>query len=157
MNDSAVDFPTPTRFHMGITVRDIAASRAFYEQLLDMKPTKVRHKYVKFESHDPPINLTLNEGSGVRIVSSAASHFGIQVKSTKAVAEEQDRLNALGLVTRTEEDVTCCHAVQDKVWTTDPDGNDWEIFVVTQADAPAEQNTHGTDACCASESSGPCC
>ena len=25
---------------------------------------------------------------------------------------------------------TKCYAVQDKVWVKDPDGNDWEVFVV---------------------------
>ena len=157
MTDSAVDFPTSTRFHMGLTVRDIGAARTFYERLLDMKPTKVRHKYVKFESHEPPLNLTLNEGDGDHVARGPASHFGIQVKSTAAVAHEEARLHALGLSTRTEDEVTCCYAVQDKVWVRDPDGNDWEIFVVTTADAPPERNTHSDDACCASDSRTPCC
>jgi hypothetical protein len=26
----------------------------------------------------------------------------------------------------------CCYAVQDKTWVQDPDGNDWEVFVVHQ-------------------------
>ena len=31
-------------------------------------------------------------------------------------------------------DTTCCYAVQDKFWVTDPDGNEWEFFY-TKADS----------------------
>ena len=27
---------------------------------------------------------------------------------------------------------TCCYAVQDKAWVNDPDGNEWEVFVVLE-------------------------
>jgi hypothetical protein len=40
-----------------------------------------------------------------------------------------------GLETRIEENVTCCYAVQDKVWVTDPDGNNWEVYVVLDNEA----------------------
>jgi len=31
--------------------------------------------------------------------------------------------------------VACCHAVQTKIRAADPDGNRWELFVTTEADA----------------------
>jgi hypothetical protein len=40
----------------------------------------------------------------------------------------------------------CCYAIQDKTWVTDPDGNEWEVFVVL------EDNLSETDqsiSCCA--------
>ncbi len=40
------------------------------------------------------------------------------------------RFKEAGLVTKTEEDTSCCYALQDKVWVEDPDGNAWEVFVV---------------------------
>jgi hypothetical protein len=27
---------------------------------------------------------------------------------------------------------TCCYALQDKAWVSDPDGNEWEVFVVLE-------------------------
>jgi hypothetical protein len=42
---------------------------------------------------------------------------------------------AAGLKTFTEENITCCYAMQDKVWIEDSDSNMWEVFVV-KGDAP---------------------
>jgi hypothetical protein len=39
---------------------------------------------------------------------------------------------ASGLLTRDEMQTTCCYAVQDKTWVRDPDGYEWEVFVVLQ-------------------------
>ena len=58
--------------------------------------------------------------------------------STDEVAAAQARLAGDGLATATEENVTCCYAVQDKVWVDDPDGAPWEIYTVLgDSDAPA--------------------
>jgi catechol 2,3-dioxygenase-like lactoylglutathione lyase family enzyme len=128
--ESIVDFPTNTRIHVALAVSDVERSRAFYEALLGQQPAKVRDGYVKFEVLEPPLNLSLNraaEASGRR---DGISHFGIQVKSTRAVVEARDRLVSAGLTPRDENGVTCCFAVQDKFWLTDPDGHEWEFFVV---------------------------
>jgi len=37
-------------------------------------------------------------------------------------------MRAAGRVTREEDAVLCCHAIQDKVWIRDPDGNQWEFY-----------------------------
>lgn len=157
MTRSAVDFPTRTRVHMGLAVTDLEASRRFYELLLSMPPTKTREGYVKFESVDPPINLTLSPSDGAATSGRQVTHFGIQLKSTEAVAEQWTRLAGLGLNPRKEESVNCCYATQDKVWVSDPDGNDWEVFVVTDADAPSKACAPQTGQCGAGESVGPCC
>ena len=49
---------------------------------------------------------------------------------------ETRRLGAAGLETRVEDGVVCCHAEQDKVWVSDPDGLAWEVYTVTD-DEPA--------------------
>ena len=60
----------------------------------------------------------------------------------------QQRLAATGLSTATEDGVTCCFAVQDKVWVTGPD-NAWEIYTVL-ADAPADApSCDASTGCCA--------
>ncbi|MCA1603188.1 MAG: glyoxalase/bleomycin resistance/dioxygenase family protein, partial [Acidobacteria bacterium] len=30
----------------------------------------------------------------------------------------------------------CCYATQDKTWVRDPDGNEWEAFVVLRDNLP---------------------
>src|SRR5690606_39506116 len=48
---------------------------------------------------------------------------------------------ASGLMTVDEMQVDCCYALQDKTWARDPDGNEWEVFVVLE-------NTEPTGAAC---------
>ena len=84
-------------------------------------------------------------GSGVN-----ASHFGVQVAGTEDVAIAWTRFKEAGLKTFTEENTSCCYALQDKVWTEDPDGNLWEVFVV-KGDAATmhDDPTKTSAACCA--------
>ena len=58
---SAVSFPGKSRVHIALAVTDLQRSRAFYETLLGVSPTKERPGYVKFEPQNPSVNLTLNE------------------------------------------------------------------------------------------------
>jgi catechol 2,3-dioxygenase-like lactoylglutathione lyase family enzyme len=133
---SAVEFATPTRIHVGLSVRDVDRSVDFYRQLFAQEPTKLRLHYAKFEVADPPVNLTLHEDASQQTVPGPSAHFGIQVKSADAVAQMAKHLQSVGLTPRLEDATTCCYAVQDKAWVTDPDGNAWEVFVVLEADAP---------------------
>ena len=63
------------------------------------------------------------------------------------------RLNDEGMATETEEQTTCCYAVQDKVWVSDPDGAPWEVYTVL-SDAPAETGIAGDGSCCVPEAVG---
>jgi catechol 2,3-dioxygenase-like lactoylglutathione lyase family enzyme len=133
--NSAVEFATTTRVHVSINVSNVERSLPFYTVLFGQAPTKVRAGYAKFEVAEPPVNFTLNENSSFT-PGGTISHFGIQVKSTHEVLAAKERFVESKLTTFSEEEVTCCYAVQDKVWVTDPDGNNWEVFVVLEADAP---------------------
>ena len=154
---SAVDFPGKSRVHIALAVADLQHSRAFYETLLGVPPTKERPGYVKFEPQDPSVNLTLNEVSTANAIDKPATHYGIQVKSTQAVQDAISRLSNAGLETAVEENTTCCYAVQDKVWVADPEGNQWEVFVVLDADASQRRDEAST--CCTTDSTeaNACC
>jgi catechol 2,3-dioxygenase-like lactoylglutathione lyase family enzyme len=132
--------------HVSLNVTNIDASVAFYEKVFAVGASKRRAGYAKFDLQEPLLNLTMQEAprSGVN-----ASHFGVQVASTEDVAAAWSRFQASGLKTFTEENTTCCYAMQDKVWVEDPDGNMWEVFVVksdaaTIHDDPAK----AASACC---------
>jgi catechol 2,3-dioxygenase-like lactoylglutathione lyase family enzyme len=159
-NEAAVQFETASRIHIGLAVRSLDRSVEFYRTLLGHGPTKERPRYAKFEVAQPSVNLALNEVGGATGPNNPVAHFGIQVKSRAAVAQVAARLRAAGLEAAAEDDVTCCYAVQSKVWATDPDGNKWEVYVVLGNDAAQHHPTQA--ACCADrpdccEDKGVCC
>jgi catechol 2,3-dioxygenase-like lactoylglutathione lyase family enzyme len=120
--------------HLALNVRNVETSLAFYRKLLGIEPSKVRTGYAKFDVQNPPLNLTLNESSFNE--RGALSHLGIQVASTADVLVMRDKWADEGLLTREEMQTNCCYATQDKAWVRDPDGNEWEVFVVLQDNLP---------------------
>ena len=116
--------------HLALNVRNVVTSIEFYNKMLGIEPSKVRTGYAKFDVQNPPLNLTLNEGSFSE--RGALSHMGIQVGSTEDVLAMRQKWAEAGLVTRDEMQTNCCYATQDKTWVRDPDGNEWEVFVVLQ-------------------------
>jgi catechol 2,3-dioxygenase-like lactoylglutathione lyase family enzyme len=161
-NDSDVQFATDRRIHVAMGVRNLSQSVAFYRVLFGQEPTKTRPGYAKFEVAEPPVNLSLNEIRGPTNPSNSVAHFGIQVKSSAIVQELGIMLANAGLATKTEAEVTCCYAVQSKVWITDPDGNKWEIFVVLDNDGAHHKSSAneccapGTSECCVPVANGCC-
>jgi catechol 2,3-dioxygenase-like lactoylglutathione lyase family enzyme len=159
-NESAVQFETNSRIHMALAVRNLERSVAFYNTLFGQGPTKTRPRYAKFEVAEPPVNLALNEVGGATGPNNPVAHFGIQLKTMAAVKDIASRLQDAGLDTNVEENVTCCYAVQNKVWAADPDGNKWEVYVVLDNDAAQHHAT--PSACCADkpdccEDKSACC
>lgn len=136
--------------HIALGVADVDRSVAFYRSLLGRAPARRRPGYAKFESEQPPVHLALIEEPGRARPASRASHFGIRVASSAEVWSAARRLRDLGMRTRTEEGVTCCYAVQDKVWVEDPDGHPWEVYAVLEADAAQDGACcpGGDEACC---------
>src|SRR3954471_7786193 len=114
--------------HLAINVRDVEKSIGFYKKLFGIEPAKVRRGYAKFDVQNPPLNFTLNQAPFAE--AGALSHMGIQVSSTEDVFAMRQRWAAAGLITRDEMQTDCCYATQDKTWVKDPDGNEWEAFVV---------------------------
>jgi len=137
--------------HLALNVRDVKRSIDFYKKLLGIEPLKVRPRYAKFDVQTPPLNLTLNEnefnGQG------ALSHLGIQVGSSDDVRAFKEKWIAAGLLTRDEMQTNCCYALQDKTWVQDPDGNQWEVFVVLKDNLP-EIADPGAQTCCQSQPVG---
>jgi catechol 2,3-dioxygenase-like lactoylglutathione lyase family enzyme len=129
--------------HIAINVSDVNQSTEFYRKMLGLEPCKVRTGYAKFDVQNPPLNLTLNERKGV--TAGALSHLGIQVSSTNDVMAIRQTWMDAGLITRDEMQTNCCYAIQDKTWVEDPDGNQWEVFVVL------EDNLRASSTCCTSE------
>ncbi|HEY0141266.1 MAG TPA: ArsI/CadI family heavy metal resistance metalloenzyme [Thermoanaerobaculia bacterium] len=131
--------------HLSINVRNVESSIAFYKKMLGIEPSKVRTGYAKFDVQNPPLNLALNEVPGLT-EAGALSHLGLQVASTEDVLAIRQRWAEAGLITRDEMKTDCCYATQDKTWVNDPDGNEWEAFVVLQDNLPESKST--SSSCC---------
>lgn len=113
--------------HVSLNVSNVDASVGFYEKVFGVAPSKRRPGYAKFDLENPALNLSMVEAPRTGL---NASHFGIQVASSEDVAAAWARFKQAGFATRTEQNTSCCYALQDKVWVEDPDGNEWEVFVV---------------------------
>src|SRR4051794_8034017 len=127
---AAVPETTPIKMHLSINVTNLERSLAFYEAFFGMPPHKVRPGYANFDLEEPPLKFAMNQHP-IQPGIGALSHLGFQVPSAAHVEAAKERLKAAGLATFDETDTTCCYARQDKVWAHDPDGNAWEIYVLT--------------------------
>jgi catechol 2,3-dioxygenase-like lactoylglutathione lyase family enzyme len=130
--------------HLALNVKSVEQSIEFYKKMLGIEPCKVRTGYAKFNVQNPPLNLTLNQG--VFTERGALSHMGIQVASTEDVLAMRERWGQVGLYTRDEMQTNCCYAVQDKTWVQDPDGNEWEVFVVLEDNLPETKQAVSAEA-----------
>src|SRR4030095_6794400 len=142
MNDTQSSINT-LKAHLAINVRDVEKSIDFYKKMFGIEPSKVRTGYAKFDVSNPPLNFTLNQVPFGN--SGALSHMGIQVASTDDVLAMREQWHEAGLITRDEMQTNCCYATQDKTWVHDPDGNEWEAFVVLVDNLP---ETAASVSCC---------
>ena len=155
--------------HLALNVHSVERSIEFYKKLLGIEPSKIRTGYAKFDVHNPPLNLTLNEHHFNE--RGALSHLGLQVASTDEVVATRERWLEAGLLTRDEMQTSCCYALQDKTWVRDPDGNEWEVFVVlednlaetapcecgTKVEATTTEETKTAPAAVATNANASCC
>ncbi|MGH9135924.1 MAG: ArsI/CadI family heavy metal resistance metalloenzyme [Acidimicrobiales bacterium] len=133
------------RVQLALNVSDLDRAVDFYSRLFATEPAKRRPGYANFAVADPPLKLVLFENGGDP---GTLNHLGVEVESTDDVSAATARLRDEGLDTETQDQVSCCYAVQDKVWVEGPDTTPWEVYTVL-ADAP-------TLSCSADEASACC-
>jgi hypothetical protein len=139
-----------SRVQLALNVANIEEAIEFYSKLFATEPAKVRPGYANFAIADPPLKLVLIENEAA--VAGSLNHLGVEVESTDEVAMAQARLSAAELPTAAEEQVSCCYAVQDKVWVDGPGGEPWEIYTVL-----SDTETPGGDLRAADPSDAACC
>ena len=137
-----------SRVQLALNVSDIDQAVEFYEKLFKTAPAKREPRYANFAVADPPLKLVLIENPAA---ATRLDHLGVEVFDQARVAEAQRRLAGEGLQVIAEDNVSCCYAVQDKVWVTDPDGAPWETYVVhADTDTMGESRSE----CCTAGSCG---
>lgn len=141
-----------SRVQLALNVADLDEAVAFYSKLFATEPAKLRPGYANFAVVDPPLKLVLIEGASQ--APGSLNHLGVEVETTEEVAAAHKRLATEGLATTVEDEVTCCYAVQDKVWVDGPGGEPWEVYtVLSDTEMPEGQlksSDRGGAACCAS-------
>ncbi len=138
-----------SRVQLALNVSDIDEAVEFYTRLFGTGPAKREEGYANFAIADPPLKLVLMEAESARGHGTlgALNHLGVEVESPDEVSAASTRLSDTGLATEVQLETTCCFAVQDKVWVSDPDGAPWEVYTVL-ADAPAGAGIAGDGSCC---------
>ncbi|MEU4227936.1 ArsI/CadI family heavy metal resistance metalloenzyme [Nonomuraea sp. NPDC026600] len=121
-----------SRVQLALRVADLEGSIAFYSKLFGAEPAKRRPGYANFAIAEPPLKLVLIEGEEGQ--DTRMDHLGVEVEDTAQVDAATQRLKDAGLATFTENDTSCCYALQDKVWVHGPGNEPWEVYVV-KADA----------------------
>jgi catechol 2,3-dioxygenase-like lactoylglutathione lyase family enzyme len=142
------------RVQLALNVSDLDEAIAFYSKLFETEPAKRRMGYANFVVADPPLKLVLFENPAQ---AGTLNHLGVEVSSSGEVVAATRRLAAQGLPTEVEDGVSCCHALQDKVWVAGADTR-WEVYTVL-ADFPVAGTESENGGCCASasESTSSCC
>lgn len=154
-----------SRVQLALRVGDLEGAIAFYSKLFGQGVAKRRPGYANFAISDPPLKLVLLEGTPDR--PTHLDHLGVEVFDPAEVQNAALRLAESGLATTSQENSTCCYAVQDKVWVKAPGEEPWEIYAVLADDHPelegatdrALSAVGGDGSCCTADESGQnvCC
>lgn len=133
------------RFHVHVSVDDLARSIRFYSDLFGSAPAVEKPDYAKWMLDDPRVNFAISQQGAP----AGLNHLGLQVDSGEELGALHDQLARADHGLRTETNQTCCYARSDKYWVTDPQGIPWETFH-TLASAPVFGGTSAMQAtaCC---------
>jgi hypothetical protein len=118
------------RFHVHVSVEDLAQSIRFYSTLFATEPSVVKDDYAKWMLDDPRVNFAISTVSVNRPGGFAGvSHLGIQTEDETELTEIYDRLARAEHPIVEAKATTCCYAKSDKQWIADPQGVPWETFL----------------------------
>jgi hypothetical protein len=132
------------RLQLALNVPNIDQAVDYYSLLFDTKPHKRRPGYANFAISEPPLKLVLFEN---RETADRLNHLGIEVLDKGQMKPTKNRLEKTGILNRVEDDTTCCHATQDKLWTDDPAGLSWEWYHITDDTGDAGRESLGKTCC----------
>jgi catechol 2,3-dioxygenase-like lactoylglutathione lyase family enzyme len=112
------------RFHVHVSVKDLAASIRFYQSLFGAEPSVTKVDYAKWLLEDPRVNFAISthhQPLGV-------NHLGVQADTDEELRSMRAQLHAADSRMLEENEQPCCYAKSDKYWITDPSGIAWETF-----------------------------
>jgi hypothetical protein len=140
------------RFHVHVSVPDLASSVGFYSRLFGVAPSVEKTDYAKWMLDDPRVNFAISTWNPTRGV----NHLGLQADSAEELGEIGARFAAADASAKPEPGARCCYALSDKHWVEDPQGIAWEAFH-TLSSVPTfspHADTAAGAGCCAGDASG---
>ena len=135
------------RFHVNVSVQDLAESIRFYSALFAAEPTVLKADYAKWMLEDPRINFAITQ----RGDKPGVNHLGFQVDSDAELTGMRAQLTRADRALIEQSDAACCYAKSDKYWVTDPTGVAWETFHTLDSIPIYGEDTEiavKTDGCC---------
>lgn len=112
------------RFHVHVSVDDLAASIRFYSTVFGQQPSVTKDDYAKWMVEDPRINFAISK----RGRQTGIDHLGIQVDSDAELGELRSRVASADVALLDQTNASCCYAKSNKYWTMDPQGVPWETY-----------------------------
>ena len=116
------------RLQLALNVNDLDRAVDFYSRMFGAPVHKRKPGYANFAIENPPLKLVLFEHPGAE---ERINHLGVEVFRDEDVAAATERLESAGIEHRIETETHCCHATQNKVWATEPEGLLWEWYRIT--------------------------
>ena len=138
------------RFHVHVSVNDLAASIRFYSTVFGQEPTVRKNDYAKWMVEDPRLNFAISK----RGHQTGVNHLGIQVESDEELGELRSRVASADVALLDQTNASCCYAKSNKYWTADPQGVAWETYRTMESIQTFGEDTQ-TKAVVAA--SGACC
>lgn len=135
------------RFHVHVSVDDIAQSTRFYSALFGTLPSVEKPDYAKWMLDDPRINFAISK----RGHDSGINHLGFQTDTESELDVMRINHAAAELSLDHEGATSCCYAKSTKHWLADPQGVVWEMYH-TMGEAKTymgEKEAESASACCA--------
>jgi len=138
------------RFHVHVSVDDLAKSTRFYTAVFGVGPSVEKSDYAKWMLEDPRINFAISNRGG----RPGVNHLGLQVDSPGELAELRAQVARAEIAAEDEPAAECCYARSDKYWIEDPQGVAWETFH-TLGDIPMFGKDHSVPT--AQTAASTCC
>ncbi len=125
------------RFQLALNVDCLDTAIEYYGNLFNVKVSKLKPGYANFAIDKPPLKLVLFENPGAK---ERINHLGVENFDQADVDEAIERFKVAGIADEEEVAETCCFAVQNKIWSTDPSGTRWEWYRILR-DADESEST----------------
>lgn len=112
--------------HVSLYVSNLAASVNFYTTFFGQAAEKIKPGYAKYILEKPSLIISFIENP--ERVQQNFGHLGFQLETVEEMSEWLNKARLQGIVSKEEIGISCCYAIQDKFWATDPDGVQWEVY-----------------------------
>ena len=114
------------KMHISLYVNDMLETVNFYTSFFGQPADKVKTDYAKYILDEPALIISFIENP--ERVQENFGHLGFQVATKEEVLKRLDAIQKMNIKTLEEMGTSCCYAIQDKFWVSDPNGIQWEIY-----------------------------